>query len=116
MKENDKDDSTFDINETNKSAMSEPNILNIHEEKVGKMLENSHNIVKQIKQMSQEISSDLQFQNKLINEIGLTVSKTDSQLKKNNSKIDDILLKTSTCTLIISAIIQVIVIIFLVLL
>ena len=116
MKENDKDDSTFDINETNKSAMSEPNILNIHEEKVGKMLENSHNIVKQIKQMSQEISNDLKFQNKLIYEIGQTVDKTDTQLKKNTSKVEQILLKTSTCSLIVSAIIQVIVIVFLILL
>ena len=116
MKENDKDDSTFDINETNKSAMSEPNILNIHEEKVGKMLENSHNIVKQIKQMSQEISNDLKFQNKLIYEIGQTVDKTDIELKKNTSKVEQILLKTSTCSLIVSAIIQVIVIVFLILL
>ena len=115
MKENDKDDSTFDINETNKSAMSEPNILNIHEEKVGKMLENSHNIVKQIKQMSQEISNDLKFQNKLIYEIGQTVDKTDTELKKNTSKVEQILLKTSTCSLIVSAIIQVIVIVFLIL-
>ena len=108
MKENDKDDSTYDLNEGNKSAISEPNVLNIHEEKVGKMLENSHNIVKQIKLMSQEISKDLKFQNKLIYEIGQTVNKTDNELKKNTSKIEQILLKTSTCSLIVSAIIQVI--------
>ena len=116
MKENDKDDSTYDLNEGNKSAISEPNVLNLHEEKVGKMLENSHNIVKQIKLMSQEISKDLKFQNKLIYEIGQTVNKTDNELKKNTSKIEQILLKTSTCSLIVSAIIQVIVIVFLILL
>ena len=114
MKENNKDYYTYYNN--NNLITDETDFLNNHEEKMDKIIENSQNIVKQIKQMSQEISSDLQFQNKLINEIGLTVSKTDSELKKNNSKIDDILLKTSTCTLIISAIIQVIVIIFLVLL
>ena len=113
MKEKDYDYSPFN---NNNFQINEEMLLKKHEEKTEKLVEESNNIVKQIKQMSQEISSDLQFQNKLINEIGLTVSKTDSQLKKNNSKIDDILLKTSTCTLIISAIIQVIVIIFLVLL
>ena len=113
MKESDYEYSPFN---TNKLNFDEETFLNNHEEKMDKMVENSHNIVKQIKQMNQEISKDLQFQNKLINEIGLTISKTDDQLKKNSSKIDDILLKTSTCTLIISAIIQVIVIIFLILL
>ena len=115
MKENNNYDySPYDYN---KSVINdETELLNRHEKKVEKYIENSQSIVKQIKQMSQEITSDLQFQNKLINEIGLTVSKTDSELKKNNSKIDDILLRTSTFSLIVSAVIQVIVILFLVLL
>ena len=112
MKENNDYYSLYDNNINN----DETTFLNKHEEKMDRMVENSQSIVKQIKQMNKEIYSDLQFQNKLINEIGLTVSKTDSQLKKNNSKIDDILLKTSTCSLIVSAIIQVLVIIFLILL
>ena len=116
MKEKGNDDSTFDVNDFNKSAISEPDAINLHEQKMTKMLENSHNIVKQIKQMSQEISNDLKFQNKLIYEIGQTVNKTDNELKKNTSKIEQVLLKTSTCSLIVSAIIQVIVIIFLILL
>ena len=116
MKEKDYDDSNFDLTGEDKSNLVESNILNFHEEKMSKMMENSHNIVKQIKQMSQEISNDLKFQNKLINEIEITVNKTDSGLKKNTSKIDEILLKTSTCSLIVSAIIQIIVIVFLILL
>lgn len=100
----------------NNNEYDEATILDEHEEKMDKMVENSYSIAKQIKQMSQEISSDLKFQNKLISEIGLTVTKTDNELKKNNSKIEDILLKTSSCTLIVSAIIQIIVIIFLMLL
>ena len=91
----------------------ETSLLNVHEKKMDKMIENSQNITKQIKQMSQELSSDLKYQNKLISEIGLTVSKTDNELKNNNSKIDDILLKISSFSLIVSAVIQVIVIIFL---
>ena len=116
MKEKDFSGPILDFTETNNSTTEESNLLNMHEEKMGKMLENSQNIVKRIKQMSQEISNDLKFQNKLINEIGTTVNNTDIELKKNNSKIEQILLKTSTCSLIVSAIIQVIVIIFLILL
>ena len=116
MKENTFDDSTLDNIETNKSTIIESNIINSHEEKIGKMLDKSQSIVKQIKILSQEISNDLKSQNKLINEIGLTVNKTDEELKKNTSKIEQILLKTSSCSLIISAIIQVFVIIFLILL
>ena len=113
MKEKNEDYSFYD---NIKVINDETTFLNNHEKKMDKIIENSHNIVKQIKQMGQEISSDLQFQNKLINEIGLTVSKTDSKLKKNNSKIDEILFRTSTCSLIVSIIIQVCVIIFLILL
>ena len=116
MKEKDFSGPTLDFTETNNSTIEESNLLNMHEEKMGKMLENSQNIIKRIKQMSQEISNDLKFQNKLINEIGTTVNNADIELKKNNSKIEQILLKTTTCSLIVSAIIQVIVIIFLILL
>ena len=115
MNEKDREDSSIDIKDVNKSAIVQSS-LDIHEEKMGKMLENSHSIVKQIKKMSQEISKDLKFQNQLISEIGETVNKTDLELKKNNSKIEQILLKTSSCSLIVSAIIQVIVIVFLILL
>lgn len=114
MKENNNYDYyPFDYN---KSINDETYLLNRHEKKVEKYIENSQSIVKQIKQMNQELNSDLQFQNKLISEIGLTIAKNDSELKKNNSKIDDILLRTSTFSLIVSAVIQVIVIVFLVLL
>ena len=55
--------------------------------------------------MSDEISEDLKFQNKLISDISETVNKTDFQMKKNTSKIEEVLLKTSTCSLIVSAIV-----------
>ena len=113
MKENNDYYTDYDKDKLNSD---ETTFLNKHEKKMDKMIENSQNIVKQIKQMNQEISSDLQFQNKLISEIGLTLFKKDSELKKNNSKIDEILLRTSTCSLIVSIIIQVFVIIFLILL
>ena len=116
MKESGFDDSGLEATENNKSTYSESNIINKHEKKMSDMLENSHNIVKQIKKMSDEISEDLKFQNKLISDISETVNKTDFQMKKNTSKIEEVLLKTSTCSLIVSAIIQVMVIVFLILL
>ena len=112
MKESDLDNSSFDKQFNN----DEKSLLNSHDEKMESMIENSHSIIKKIKQMSKEITSDLQSQNKIINDIGITMSRTDLQLKKNNSKIDDILVKTSMCSLITLAIIQVIAIIILILL
>ena len=112
MKENN-DDYIFN---DNKKIFEEISLIQNHEKKMEKLIENSQSIAKRIKQMNQEISSDLQFQNKLINEIGITVAKNDLELKKNTSKIDEVLLKTSTFSLIVSAIIQIIVIIFLILL
>ena len=82
MKENTFDDSTLDNIEINKSTVVESNIINSHEENMGKMLDKSQSIVTQIKKLSQEISKDLKSQNKLINEIGLTVNKTDEELSE----------------------------------
>ena len=116
MKESGFDDSGLEATENNKSTYSESNIINTHEKKMSDMLDNSHKIITQIKKMSEEISDDLKSQNKLIVEIGETVNKTEFQMKKNTSKIEEVLLKTSTCSLIVSAIIQVMVIVFLILL
>ena len=108
-----KENSSFDNSQYN---LGESSILKVHEENMDSMIENSHSIVKKIKEIGKEISSDLQSQNKILNDIGVTMLRTDSQLKKNNSKIDDILTKTSTCSLIMLAILQIIAIIFLILL
>ena len=108
--------SAYDIRLENNLTLDENSIFNIHEQKMEDMIDRSHSIVKKIKKMSEEINSDLQFQNKIINDIGIIMSKTDNQLNKNNSKIEDILGKTSSCSLIILAFIQVMAIIFLILL
>ena len=89
-------------------------IFNIHDAKMDSMLENSQAIIKKIKEMSKEIKSDLQSQNKYLHEIGISLSKTDLQLRKNNSKIDEFLSRRSTCSLIFLTIAQIIAIICLI--
>ena len=54
---NDEEHLSFDNDE-------EQTIFNNHDEKMDSMLENSHSIIKKIKEMSKEINSDLQSQNK----------------------------------------------------
>ena len=112
MKESDMENSSFDTN--NRLNFDERNILTSHEEKMDSMLENNHLIVKKIKQMGKEISSNLQSQNEIIYDLGLKLSSTDLTLKKSNSKINDILGGTSICFLVILTIIQVMIIIFLI--
>ena len=118
MNENDNiDNSTsFDVYQYSNLDMEENNTLKSQEEKMNLIIDKSSSIVKKIKEMGKEISADLQSQNKILDEIGLTMSRTNSQLKKNNSKIDDVLVKTSTCTLITLAVIQIIFIVILILL
>ena len=101
----------------NKQYTNEDNnfLNNTLDDRMETMLENSQSIIKKIKAMSKEINSDLQSQNKFINELGMTLSRTNSQLKKNNSKLDEFLNRTSTCSLIGLTIIQVIAVIVLIL-
>ena len=112
MKEKD-ENSSFD----NKQSNNDENLfLKRHEEKMNSMIDNSYSVIKKIKEMGKEISSDLKSQNKLLGDIGLSLSRTTSQLKKNTSKIDEILSRTSTCSLIMLSIAQIIAIVLLILL
>ena len=113
MKEKDENSSSFDINQSNND---EKIFLKVHDEKMNSMIDNSYSVIKKIKEMGKEISSDLNSQNKILENIGLSLSRTTTQLKKNTSKIDEILAKTSTCTLIMLTIVQIIAIVFLILL
>ena len=105
------DDSSFNNSDDEKLNLKEHE----HDKNMNKMIETSHSIVKKIKEMSKDISSDLKSQNKMLNEIGLSLSRTNSQLIKNTSKIDEMSIKTSTCSLAILAIFQIIIIVFLIL-
>ena len=113
MKESDMENSSFGGGEG--LNFDEKNILSSHDERMDSMLENNHLIVKKIKQMGKEISSNLQNQNEIINDLGIKLSSTDLRLKKNNSKINDILGGTSICFLVVLTIIQVMIVIFLIL-
>ena len=64
--------------------------------------------------MNKEISSEIQTHNVLISKLDNNMNIANEDLKKNSSKIEEILKKTSSYTLIIAMIIQVIVIIFLI--
>ena len=113
MKESDLENSSFDNN--NRLNFDERrSSLNSHEERMDSMLENNHLIVNKIKQMGKEITSNLRNQNEIINDLGIKLSSTDLILKKNNSKINDILGGTSICFLVVLTIIQVMIIIFLI--
>ena len=114
MKEKD-ENSSFDIN-INQSNNDDKLFIKGHEEKMNSMIENSYSVIKKIKEMGKEISSDLNSQNKILENIGLSLSRTTTQLKKNTSKIDEILAKTSTCSLIMLTIVQIIAIVLLILL
>ena len=113
MKEKDENSSSFDINQSNND---EKIFLKGHDEKMNSMIDNSYSVIKKIKEMGKEISSELNSQNKLLENIGLSLSRTTTQLKKDTSKIDEILAKTSTCTLVMLSIAQIIAIVFLILL
>ena len=113
MKESDMENSSFDIN-SRLNFDERRSSLNSHEERMDSMLENNHLIVKKIKQMGKEINSNLQNQNDIINDLGIKLSSTDLTLKKNNSKINDILGGTSICFLVVLTIVQVMIIIFLI--
>ena len=88
-------------------------MLDKHQTKMDNLIDEGHGILKKLKEMGKEIDSDLKAQNIIINNIGETMARTDSIIKKNNSRIDDIINKTSTCTLIASIVIQILIIIFL---
>ena len=88
-------------------------MLDKHQTKMDNLIDESHGIVKRLKEMGKEIDSDLKAQNLIINNIGETMIRTDTAIKKNNSKIDEIINKTSSCTLIASIVIQILIIIFL---
>ena len=107
------DDSSFNNSDDEKEKLNLKEYE--HDKNMNKMIETSHSIVKKIKEMSKDISSDLKSQNKILNEIGLSLSRTNSQLIKNTAKIDEMSIKTSTCSLVMLAIFQIIIIVFLVL-
>ena len=85
-----------------------------HEKKSNSMIDQGHDLIKKIKEMNKEISSEIQAHNILISKLDNNMSSANENLKKNSNKIEEILKRTSSYSLVIAMIIQVIVILFLI--
>ena len=78
------------------------------------MIDESHEIVNQIKKMNEEISSEIKTQNVIINTLERNVDKGQKLSEKGMSKLDEALKNTSTFSLIIAMIVQVVFLLFLI--
>ena len=120
MNENELDEINTDSNKKQTSVTEPTNpeevlkFIEEHEKKSNNMIDEGHDLIKKIKEMNKEISSEIQTHNVLISKLDNNMNIANEDLKKNSSKIEEILKKTSSYTLIIAMIIQVIVIIFLI--
>ena len=97
----------YDQDETSKI-----NVIKSSKTEEEKLRENSE-IVKQIKELNLLIMDNLSSQNKTLNEIDNEMDILQSKINKNTSKIDNLMSKTSICSLILSAVVQVVIIILL---
>lgn len=88
--------------------------LESHNTKANAMIDESHEIVNQIKKMNEEISSEIKTQNVIINTLERNVDKGQKLSEKGMSKLDETLKNTSTFSLIIAMIVQVVFLIFLI--
>ena len=120
MNENELDEINTDSHKKQPSVTEPTNpeevlkFIEEHEKKSNNMIDEGHDLIKKIKEMNKEISSEIQTHNVLISKLDNNMNIENEDLKKNSSKIEEILKKTSSYTLIIAMIIQVIVIIFLI--
>jgi cell division septum initiation protein DivIVA len=120
MNENELDEINTDSHKKQPSVTEPTNpeevlkFIEEHEKKSNNMIDEGHDLIKKIKEMNKEISSEIQTHNVLISKLDNNMNIANEDLKKNSSKIEEILKKTSSYTLIIAMIIQVIVIIFLI--
>ena len=119
MNENELDEINTDSHKKSPSITKPTNpeevlkFIEEHEKKSNNMIDEGHNLIKKIKEMNKEISSEIQQHNILISKLDNNMNIANENLKKNSSKIEEILKRTSSYTLIIAMIIQLIVILFL---
>ena len=106
--------------EKNNTIISNPEevlkYLDNHNKKATSMIDESQEIVNQIKKMNEEISSEIKTQNVIINALERNVDKGQKLNEKGISKLDETLKNTSTFSLIIAMIVQVVFLLFLILL
>jgi predicted transcriptional regulator len=120
MMENELDEINTDSHKKNPSITKPTNpeevlkFIEEHEKKSNNMIDQGHDLIKKIKEMNKEISSEIQAHNILISKLDNNMTSANENLKKNSNKIEEILKKTSSYSLVIAMIIQVIVILFLI--
>lgn len=85
-----------------------------HKNKTNVMVDEGHEIIQKIKKMNEEISSEIQKQNVIIKSLDKNVDKGKNLNKKGFSKLDEAIKNTSTFSLIVTMIVQILFIIFLV--
>ena len=113
--ENELDEINTDSHKKNPSITKPTNPEEVeHEKKSNNMIDQGHDLIKKIKEMNKEISSEIQAHNILISKLDNNMTSANENLKKNSNKIEEILKKTSSYSLVIAMIIQVIVILFLI--
>ena len=88
--------------------------LENHKVKTNNMIGEGSEIVNQIKKMNQEISSEIKTQNVIINKLEENVNKGQQLSEKGLSKLEQTLKNTSTFSLIIAMIVQILFLIFLI--
>ena len=88
--------------------------IETHEEKTNAMAKEGEDIISEIKKMNKELSTEIQSQNILIKAIDKNIDKGNDVIKENSSKLDEIVKTTSNTHLVIAMIIQIVIIIILI--
>lgn len=104
--------------ESNNNISSPEEVLEYidnHNNKVNLMIDEGHDIIEQIKKMNQEISSEIKTQNVIIDNLSNNINKGQKLSDDGLSKLDKMLVKTSTTKQIVFMIIQSVIILFLLL-
>ncbi len=104
--------------ESNNNISSPEEVLEYidnHNNKANLMIDEGHDIIEQIKKMNQEISSEIKTQNVIIDNLSNNINKGQKLSDDGLSKLDKMLVKTSTTKQIVFMIIQSVIILFLLL-
>ena len=104
-------------NEGSKNLSSPEEVLKFideHNQRSNDMVDESRDVLSKIVKMNKEIANEIDQQNKVISSLDKQIDKGEEIIKSNNSKLDDLMKKTSNYTLITTMVIQIIVILFLV--
>ena len=100
MNENELDEINTDSHKKQPSVTEPTNpeevlkFIEEHEKKSNNMIDEGHDLIKKIKEMNKEISSEIQTHNVLISKLDNNMNIANEDLKKNYSEIEEILKRT----------------------